>query len=106
MPNHFHWRQIFDVVRGEVILLNQLSQLDEERNVPLRDVVTRLEENRIILGKKRHQLNLVLLQPKQRARPGDLDATVGKDRSSRIIDSIILPCRKGPDESVSATLRV
>ena len=106
MPNHFHWRQIFDVVRGEVILLNQLSQLDEERNVPLRDVVTRLEENRIILGKKRHQLNLVLLQPKQRARPGDLDATVGKDRSSRIIDSIILPCRKGSNESVSATLRV
>ena len=106
MPNHFHWRQIFDVVRGEVILLNQLSQLDEERNVPLRDVVTRLEENRIILGKKRHQLNLVLLQPKQRARPGDLDATVGKDRSSRTIDSIILPCREGPDESVSATLRV
>ena len=106
MPNHFHWRQIFDVVRGEVVLLNQLSQLDEERNVPLRDVVTRLEENRIILGKKRHQLNLVLLQPKQRARPGDLDATVGKDRSSRIIVSIILPCRKGPDESVSATLRV
>ena len=106
MPNHFHWRQIFDVVRGEVVLLNQLSQLDEERNVPLRDVVTRLEENRIILGKKRHQLNLVLLQPKQRARPGDLDATVGKDRSSRILDSIILPCREGPDESVSATLRV
>ena len=106
MPNHFHWRQIFDVVRGEVILLNQLSQLDEERNVPLRDVVTRLEENRIILGKKRHQLNLVLLQPKQRARPGDLDATVGRDRSSRIIDLTILPCREGSNESVSATLRV
>ena len=77
MPNHFHWRQIFDIVRGEVVLLNQVSQLDQERKIPLRDVVTRLEDNRIILGKKRHQLNLVLLQPKQRARPGDLDATVG-----------------------------
>ena len=51
MPNHFHWRQIFDVVRGEVILLNQLSQLDEERNVPLRDVVTRLEENRMVFSR-------------------------------------------------------
>ena len=79
VPNHFHWRQIFDVVRsGEVVLINQVSQLDQERQVPLRDVVTRLEDNRIILGKKRHQLNLVLLQPKQRSRPGDLDATVGK----------------------------
>lgn len=77
MPNHFHWRQIFDIVRGEVVLLNQVSQLDQDRKIPLRDVVTRLEDNRIILGKKRHQLNLVLLQPKQRARPGDLDATVG-----------------------------
>ena len=83
MPNHFHWRQIFDVVRGEVLLINQLSQLDQERKVPLRDVVTRVEDNKIILGKKRHQLNLVLLQPKQRARPGDLDATVGKAHHSR-----------------------
>ena len=106
MPNHFHWRQIFDVVRsGEVVLNNQVSQLDQERKVPLRDVVTRLEDNKIILGKKRHQLNLVLLQPKQRSRPGDLDATVGKTaQQDHLIYSFISTCREGLDESVSAAL--
>ena len=78
VPNHYHWRQIFEVVQGQVILHNQLSQMDEQRNVPLRDVVTQVVDNMIILGKKRNQLNLVLLQPKQRARPGEHDATVGK----------------------------
>ena len=105
MPNHFHWRQIFEVERGEVFLINQLSQLDQERKVPLRDVVTRVEDNKIILGKKRHQLNLVLLQPKQRSRNGDLDATVGKATQQQdLIYSFIFTCREGPDESVSAAL--
>ena len=87
-----------------MVLNNQVSQLDQERKVPLRDVVTRLEDNKIILGKKRHQLNLVLLQPKQRSRPGDLDATVGKADFYKILRFILPSYREGPDESVSAAL--
>ena len=85
VPNHFHWRQVLEVVEGQVVLHNQLSEMDQNRNVPVRDVITQVVDNRIILGKRRNQLNLVLLQPKQRTRPGELDATVGKVSESLVL---------------------
>ena len=80
---------MFEIIKNDVVLVNQVSEMDAERNVPMRDVVTRLVDNKIILGKKRSQLNLVLLQPKQRVRPGELDATVGKTEGCRTFYSQI-----------------
>ena len=60
---------------GEVIILNKTSELDvnddgTSRNIPARDLVTRLrtEDRSISLGGTNGDLNLVILLPKQDAR--------------------------------------
>lgn len=91
VPTHFHWRQVFEVCgrSGEVRILNRVSELDVRqdgslRNVPPVDVVTCLQDNKVVLGKRRGQLNLILLQPKQRSRAQDAEATVTKVLMDRL----------------------
>jgi len=89
VPTYFHWKQVFEIKDGNVSILNRLSELDMEkdgqrRNVPLKDVVTRMEGNAITLGRKRGQLNLVLLQPKQKSRAQKAEATVTKVLMDRL----------------------
>jgi len=89
VPTYFHWKQVFEIKDGNVSIMNRLSELDIEsdgrtRGVPLKDVVTRLDNNTITLGKKRGQLNLILLQPKQRSRAKDAEATVTKVLMDRL----------------------
>jgi len=89
VPTYFHWKQVFEIKDGNVSIMNRLSELDLEkdgqtRNVPLKDVVTRMEHNTITLGRKRGQLNLILLQPKQKSRAQEAEATVTKVLMDRL----------------------
>eukprot|EP00090_Calanus_glacialis_P004160 TRINITY_DN13074_c0_g1_i1.p1 TRINITY_DN13074_c0_g1~~TRINITY_DN13074_c0_g1_i1.p1 ORF type:complete len:370 (-),score=71.49 TRINITY_DN13074_c0_g1_i1:116-1225(-) len=89
VPTYFHWKQVFEIKDGNVSIMNRLSELDIERdgqtrNVPLKDVVTRMDANTITLGRKRGQLNLVLLQPKQKSRAQKAEATVTKVLMDRL----------------------
>ena len=89
VPTYFHWRQIFEIENGNVSIINRTSELDIESNgmsrkVPLIDVVTKMESNTITLGRKRGQLNLVLLQPKQGSRAQKAEATVTKVLMDRL----------------------
>lgn len=89
VPTYFHWKQVFEIKDGDVSILNRLSELDIDkdgtrRNVPLKDVVTRMKDNVITLGRKRGQMNLVLLQPKQKSRAQKAEATVTKVLMDRL----------------------
>jgi len=89
VPTYFHWKQVFEIKDGDVSILNRLSELDIDkdgtrRNVPLKDVVTKMKDNVITLGRKRGQMNLVLLQPKQKSRAQKAEATVTKVLMDRL----------------------
>ena len=81
--------QVFEIVDDEVRIINRVSDLDvmpdgSPRKVPPIDVVTMVEDNKVILGKKRGNLNLILLQPKQRSRANEAEATVTKVLMDRL----------------------
>ena len=89
VPTYFHWKQVFEIQDNNVYIINRTSELDRrpdgsERNVPLKDLVTLVEDGSIVLGKKRGQLNLILLQPKQKSRAHDDEATVTKVLMDRL----------------------
>ena len=89
VPTFFHWRQNFEIKNGEVSVFNKISDLDiwpdgTRRNVPAKDVVTSMVGNKIMLGRKRGQLNLILLQPKQKSRAQESEATVTKVLMDRL----------------------
>jgi len=89
VPTYHHWKQVFEIENDEVKILNKTTELDVEkdgrvRNVPLKDTVTKLISNRITLGRKRGQLNLILLQPKQKSRAQEAEASVTKVLNDRL----------------------
>ena len=91
VPTYYHWKQIFEIENGKVKILNRVSQeLDVEKDgftprpVPLIDEITEVHGNSIVLGRKRGQLNLILLQPKQQARAKPTEATVTKVLADRL----------------------
>jgi len=105
VPNSSHWRQIFEVSSEtrNVSVINSMSDLDIRpdgtvRNVPAQDVITVMDsDNCIALGKKRGQLNLVLLQPKQRTRSQEGEATITavlQDRLQGATEKEVLPLEK------------
>jgi len=85
VPSDCHWRQQY-LIRGDgsVSIMNQLSPFDADRNVPLEDQVTRVHDNTITLGKRNQELNLIIVQPKQRSRADAEEATVTKVISHRL----------------------
>jgi len=87
VPSDCHWRQQYKIQDGEVTILNQLSALDSGRSVPLQDEVTRVRENTIRLGRRNQELNLIIVQPKQRARADGGEATVTKVLRNRLQNS-------------------
>ena len=89
VPTHYHWRQVFEISGGNVSVINRTSELDRRpdgslRNVPPRAVITQVSDNTVVLGRKRGQLNLILLQPKQKSRALDGEATVTKVLQDRL----------------------
>lgn len=90
VPTHYHWRQVFEIWDGQVSVINRTSELDRRpdgsmRSVPARAVITQVtDDNTILLGRKRGQLNLILLQPKQKSRALDGEATVTKVLQDRL----------------------
>ena len=87
VPNDCHWRQEYLIENGCVKILNQLSSFDNGRNVPLRDSVTKVNNNKIVLGRKNNELNLIIVQPKQRSRADAVEATLTKVISNRLQDA-------------------
>jgi len=89
VPTYYHWQQLFEIENGNVSIINRISDLDVEedgtpRDVPKKDVVTIMNDNIIHLGRKRGDLNLVLLQPKQKTRAKEEEATVTKVLMDRL----------------------
>lgn len=90
VPTYFHWKQVFEIENNQVTIINRLSDLDVEKDgtkrdkVPHTDVVTKMVNNTIILGRKRGELNLILLQPKQKSRAQEAEATVTKVLMDRL----------------------
>lgn len=90
VPTYYHWQQLFEIENGNVSIINRTSELDVEedgrpRNVPKIDVVTIMNDDNIInLGRRRGDLNLVLLQPKQKTRAKEEEATVTKVLMDRL----------------------
>jgi hypothetical protein len=91
VPTFYHWKQEFEIEDGTVRILNRISpELDVEkdgvtpRQVPLIDDITTVRGNSINLSRKRGDLNLILLQPKQKARAKVNEATVTKVLSDRL----------------------
>ena len=90
VPNFTHWRQVFEVEGDKVFVLNQTSPLDVEkdgtpRQVPPRPCVAYLKAGRKIhLSKRKGDLNLILLLPKQRARSIDGETTVPRVLMDRL----------------------
>ena len=85
VPTNTHWRQMFEVVNGKVSVINFPSPLDvnpdgTKRDVPLKDKVTELNDNRIILGSSKGHINLVFLKPKR----SFCDATINKVLMDRL----------------------
>jgi len=82
VPTYYHWKQEFLIENGIVKICNRTSNLDFDKNgkqrpVPLIDDVTQLDSNGdIVLGRKKDQLNLIILQPKQQTRAKPNEATV------------------------------
>jgi len=90
VPTYYHWKQEFEIEDGKVKILNRTSELDVEkdgvtpRQVPLIDDITTIRGNTITLSRKRGDLNLILLQPKQKARAKANEATVTKVLADRL----------------------
>jgi len=91
VPTYFHWYQEFEIENGKVFIKNRKSPELEfmsdgtPRNVPEKDEITKLkEDNTITLGRKRGELNLILLQPKQQARAKPSEATITKVLADRL----------------------
>jgi len=89
VPTYYHWRQIFEIIDGKVFVLNETSELDfkndgTQRPVPERVEVTKVIGNTIVLGRKKEELNLILLQPKQQARAKPTEATITKVLADRL----------------------
>jgi len=90
VPTYYHWKQVFEIENGKVKILNRISDLDVEKDgvtrrpVPSIDEVTELHGNSIVLGRKRGQLNLILLQPKQQSRAKPNEASVTKVLADRL----------------------
>jgi len=93
VPTDHHWKQEFIIdSQRQVRIVNQASDLDirENRDIPVsvsdsRSIVTCLtEENCIVLGGKRGQLNLIALQPKQDGRAKCDEATLSRVLSNRL----------------------
>jgi len=85
VPTKTHWRQVFEVERGKVRVINTLSELDVKedgspRDVPRSDVVTELKGDSIILSGAKEHLNLVFLKPKQ----SKCDATISQILGDRL----------------------
>ena len=69
VPTKVHWRQEFEIQGNKVFVINRTSELDVEkdgarRQVPAKDVVTEMHNNKITLGSSKEHLNLVILRPK------------------------------------------
>jgi len=103
VPTYTNWRQVFEIEDNKVFILNQLSELDVEkdgspRKVPARAWVTSLDEDRSIhMSKRKGHLNLILLNPKQRCRANANEVTVTKvlkDRLGTTNDEHVLPYEK------------
>ena len=85
VPTKRHWRQVFDVLNGKVLVVNSTSELDVEkdgtkRNIPTRGLVTEMRGDSIILGSGKEHLNLVFLKPKK----SSCDATINKILMDRL----------------------
>merc|ERR1712172_466273 len=86
VPTKIHWRQTFEIQGDKVSVINTTSELDVEkdgvtkRKVPEKDEVTQMQNNTIILGGSKGNLNLVFLKPKQ----SNCDATITKVLSDRL----------------------
>jgi hypothetical protein len=86
VPTKIHWRQIFEIRGDKVSVINRTSELDVEkdevtkRKVPEKDEVTQMQNNTIVLGSSKGNLNLVFLKPKQ----SNCDATITKVLSDRL----------------------
>ena len=69
-PTEDHWKQEFLIEGKSVKILNKISEFESEeimKYIPAVDEVTQLTHDRkIILGKKKQQLNLIVLQPTQK----------------------------------------
>ena len=83
VPTYYHWKQQFEIENGRVKILNRISkELDVEKDgftprpVPVSDYITEVQGNTITLGRKRGELNLILLQPKQQARAKEVSSTL------------------------------
>jgi len=98
VPTYYHWKQEFEIEDGKVRILNKTSELDVEkdgvtpRQVPLIDDITTIRGNSITLSRKRGDLNLILLQPKQKARAKANEATVTKVLADRLRTELGTDC--------------
>jgi len=91
VPTSYHWKQEFEIEKERVKILNRISkELDVEKDgvtprpVPLVDDITTVKGNAINLSRKRGDLNLILLQPKQQTRAKANEATVTKVLADRL----------------------
>ena len=91
VPTSYHWKQEFEIEKERVKILNRISkELDVEKDgvtprpVPLVDDITTVKGNSINLSRKRGDLNLILLQPKQQTRAKANEATVTKVLADRL----------------------
>merc|ERR1712110_411015 len=80
VPTKIHWRQIFEINGDKVSVINTTSDLDVGRNVPAKDLVTEMNNNSIVLGNGKCNLNLVFLKPKQ----NNCDASITEVLSDRL----------------------
>jgi len=87
VPNHVHWRQEYLIENSQVILCNKTTDLDIGRNIPVKDRVSFLNKNKIPLGRKINELNLIIVQPKQKSRAQDGDATLTNVLKHRLQES-------------------
>jgi len=90
VPTYYHWQQEFEIEDGKVRILNKTSALDVEkdgvtpRKVPLIDDITTVKGNSITLNGKKGNLNLILLQPKKKARAKPNETTITKVLADRL----------------------
>jgi len=100
VPTYYHWKQEFLIENGIVKICNRVSNLDFDKNgkqrpVPLIDTVTQLDSNGdIVLGRKKDQLNLIILQPKQQTRAKPNEATVTDVLTDRLCQNKELEIKK------------
>jgi len=89
VANHKHWRQEFHLVNRQVRIVNQTSEVDEDRYssiAPLQpiDDMFRIEDNVIDIGKGAGELNLIILIPKTEARAQGGEVTLKKILLDRV----------------------